>query len=301
MTTRPRHRDIHHPVLRQGTIVHYILPYAQTLELVGRQVGIVLSRDAYNLTNDRPCICPILYGATRVNQAWGIAIPTDTELDSYLRPDLASFIAMDYGQIRPVTGPAGRHHLFPAELTRAAAQQFVANLNPPPAKRAQRAARFAAHGEEHGEQFLAHGEIGWTTHFPRNYSDRTDPAIFINLTLPEIYRETGMALVARAYSNTDRFNLRYDVAMRDSHWFKRGFFNSNDIRVLPIAGLLSKSPERLPFQAGQRVVKAFAKKGFGTFDAAAYAEILGRYDTPIGQLPAFVLSAGPNRTLHPRR
>jgi hypothetical protein len=120
----------------------------------------------------------------------------------------------------------------------------------------------------------------------------------VNLTPPEIYRRTGIALVARAYSHNEHYHPRHDIAEGDRSWFAAGFFPVTDIRALPASDILTRRRDRLPFRMSARALKAFPKKGAGNFDHEAYLALVKRYNTPIGQLPPFIRTSGNPHTPH---
>jgi hypothetical protein len=268
-------------ILRRGGLVTFILPYATTLELVGRQKGIILSLDEHNRTNERPLICPIIYGENSVNETWGIRLKTNTALASYLRPDLASHIEMAYGQVTPVMGADKREpFIFPPAITKKAIQKLIEMIQPTPEKFAQKRRL----------EFLGYGEIGWAHGFPRSNMDRNDKVPVLNLTPPEIYQQTGMALLTRAHTHLEKYHPYYDIAVGAHAWFDTAFFPATEIRALPIGGTLARRIGWDPVSAGIRALKGFGKKTHGKLDDGARLQITTRYTTPIGQLPSHVLA-----------
>jgi len=273
--------------LSQGTLVTYELPYARPGELIGRQKGIVLSGDAHNYVCQRPCICPVVLGENPINDAWGIKVSANSSIPAYLRPDLASYIGIPYGHVSPVLNDSGNPCVVSAGLTKRTVDKYIEIISPTVEKLGNR-----------GQGFLAYGEIGWFAEFPRNYEDRNDPAPVINLTPPELYRETGIALVARGFTHLERFNAHYNVMVGAQSWFDTAFFSVTEIEAVSITRLAKKSGKQA-FSAGLRALKGMAKKAHGNFDPEARTAVTERYNTPKGVPPSFIIHV--RQTPTPRR
>ena len=262
--------------LKQGQLVGYFINPTTTVgrELSGKTVGVVMTDTHYNASGSHSVmVCPLAREGFPHNEKYGVPFEMD-RYKGFLRPDLLQCSKIDllydlYGKNKN-----GQPLVVPPSVFRITAAKLIDIITPTQSKLST-----PTNG------MLRYGSARWFSSIPRP-DERvvTDRAPVLCLTPQEIFRDTGVVLVSRAYTNFDKMHPMSDVAVAPCG-FKVGYYPTNLVTALSVERASITSPLAC---IGFRALKGFMHKFAAHVDEDERQRVHARYVEPIGTLPEYL-------------